>query len=250
MKLMEALLNLNRVDAQVRGLRSRLDSASIYLNAQQRQHDELNERRAELETRQKQTRATIGNAEVELKAIDERIEKLRGELNGSATTKQYNAVLAELDTVKTQRSELEDRMLTEMSNIEELDAGMAEIDEQLKERAKVRDQAKSDLAERESDVGERLAELEAERATAAESVPSNARVIFDELSEVYDGEAMAHVDEINRRHRTYVCGECNIQLPFEQVSLLLSGSDTLVQCPACSRILHIQQDLRGALVKD
>ena len=65
---------------------------------------------------------------------------------------------------------------------------------------------------------------------------------------MYEGEAISEVAELNRRHREYACGECNIQVPFEQVSLLLSGSNSLVRCPACFRILSIHEDLRVGLV--
>jgi predicted nucleic acid-binding Zn-ribbon protein len=65
---------------------------------------------------------------------------------------------------------------------------------------------------------------------------------------MYEGEAISEVAELNRRHREYACGECNIQVPFEQVSLLLSGSNSLVRCPACFRILSIHEDLRAGLV--
>lgn len=249
MTLMDSLLHLNQVDAQVRGLRSRLDSAQRYLNAQDRQLQELADSLQELQTRRKQVRAAIANLETEMAGVDERIEKLRNELNSAETNKQYTAVLTELNTVKVQRGEIEDQILREMESVEALEEETRQVKEQLDERQKVRDHAEQQLKDRQSEIGERLSELESEREQAAAAVPADALQIFDELANIFDGEAMAEVLEINRRRREYACGACNIHLPFELVSLLMGGGNSVVRCASCSRILYLQDELRGALAK-
>lgn len=249
MNLMENMLNLFLVDAQVRGLRSRVEAAQRYLDAQQRQFDDLSTQLLELESRQKHTKATIANLEVETKAIDERIEKLRNELNNAPTSKQHSAFLAELNNVKAQKAEIEEKTLAEMERIEEIKGRLETLNEQIVERTKVRDVAKHELEERKAEVGQRLSELEAERNTAASHIPAKELELFDSLCDAYEGEAMAPVEEISKKHREYACAACNMNQPFENVSVLLRGSDTLVRCAACGRILYMQDATRGSLAK-
>lgn len=249
MTQMDSLLHLNQVESQVRGLRSRLDSAQRYLDTQTQLLADLNQTLQELETRKLHIRATIANSETETATIDERIEKLRDELNNAVTNKQYSAVLTELNTVKVKRGEIEDEILKEMESVESLDAEIESIEQQVVEREKVHEQATRQLAERQDEVGDRLTELETERDEAASAVPEKALSIFEELADIYEGESVGEVLEINRRHREYVCSICNIQLPFELVSLLMSGQDTLVRCSSCTRILFLQEDLKGELSK-
>ncbi|MHC5023949.1 MAG: zinc ribbon domain-containing protein [Planctomycetota bacterium] len=249
MSLMDSLLHLHRVDAQVRGLRSRLESAERYLKVQERQLSDVHGQRDELVARKKHVQAAIANHEMEIKSIDERLEKLRDELNSAVTNKQYTAILNELNTFKTSRNEVEDRVIELMEQIETHDGQLAEIEHLTAERAKVRDAASADLEQRRTDVGERLEELELERQAAAAAVPEKVLRIFDALASDYDGEAMASIEEVNRRHREYACGACNLSLPFERVSLLMSGGDEVVRCSACHRILFIQEELRGALAR-
>lgn len=249
MSLTERLLTLYRVDSQVRGLRSRLDSARRYLDAQQKRVDELEQQKGELEARKRQTQAKIANFESETSTIDERISKLRDELNAASTNKQYSALLNEVNQLKAKRSETESRALEQMEAVDELDAELDRVAGELREREAIRDRAKGELEERRADVGDRLAELEGERDAAAAEIPKDELEEFNELAETYDGEAMAQVQEIDRRRREYACGACNIHLPIEVVSNLLGGGDQIVRCPACRRILHLHEETRGALVK-
>ena len=69
------------------------------------------------------------------------------------------------------------------------------------------------------------------------------------MADAYDGEALGQIEEIDRRHREYACGSCNMHLPFETVASLLGGGDTVGRCAACGRILYLADETRGALAK-
>lgn len=246
MALVDSLLNLHRVDSQVRGLRARLAQAQRYLATQDKTLGDLLRQHQELQQRRKQFQANIANCELELKTVDARLEKLRNDLNGAATTKQHQAVLTEMNTVKIKRGQMEDRMLADMEQVEKLAEQFGTLETQVAERTKLRDHAKGELEERHNDVGARLAELETERRQAAALLPENVLSLFDKLAEDYDGEAMAPIEEIDRRNREYACGECNMHLPFEQFSQLSSRSDVVVRCPSCTRILYVREEVRVA----
>jgi len=247
MTLMENLLNLYRVDGQVRGLRSRLNSAARYFEAQTQQLDAVAQRLEELRTRKRHVQAKIANLETEGVTLDGQMEKFRRDLNSASTNKQYTAVLSELNTVKAARSRLDDTILAEMEQTEEIDRQVEAVSAQLAERAKICDVAEAKLREREQEIGSQLAELEAQRKTATAAVPGSDLAIFNEMAEAYEGEAMAPVEEIDRRHREYACGACNLHLPFEQVVNLMSPTCELVRCPACGRVLYMHEEVRGAL---
>jgi predicted nucleic acid-binding Zn-ribbon protein len=241
MALVDSLLTLYRVDSQVRGLRSRLDSAQRYFKTQEEQLTALVQQQQEMHTRKRQVQAALATLELEIKSIDERLEKLRGELNSAPNNKQYTAVLTELNTVKASRTALEDRVLSHMEQLETIDAQFETIDGQIAERTKVRDLANSQYGERKTDVGARLSELEHEHEKAAAVIPANVLQVFEEVADLHEGEAMAAVEEIDRKHREYACGACNMHLPFELVSKLSSKTDMLVRCAACGRLLFLQE---------
>jgi len=247
MTMIENLTRLFRVDSQVRGLRSRLQQAERYLAAQQRKVDDLEVEKRELEARRKQHQAKVKSLETEVASLNERIEKLRGEMNQSETSKQYTALLNETNAQKAAVNELETLVLLEMEQVEAAAAGLITVDEQIADRLKHRDIAQRELEQRTADVGERLAELEAERAVAAADVPEKAIAIFNELADTYEGEALAVIEVIDKRNREYACSACNMHVPFESVSRLIGLGDEMVRCTVCRRILYMQDEMKGAL---
>ena len=249
MTLIEDLLTLYRVERQLRGLRSRVDSAETYLRIQQRQLNTLQERQEELETHKRQRQAHAGNLETEGEAVDERAAKLRDELNESSNTRQYQAVLNEVNSLKDKRKEFDEQAIAELTAVEKIDEELGELDDQLTERTKVLNSAQEELVSRKAEIKDSLAEIETERAEKASAIPGNTQDLFDSLADDFEGEAMASIELIDKRRREYACNTCNVHLPFDVVNRVTGRPDEVVQCQGCLRILYASDDCREALVK-
>jgi predicted nucleic acid-binding Zn-ribbon protein len=242
MNLMEQLLVLHRVNAQVLGLQGRLDSAKRFLDAQQGSLDRLLERDRELRSQIRQLEATAGNLEGESTALQVRIEKLRLDLNASQNDRQYQAILVELKGLQEKRDEIETQALVHLERIEGLRGHLGELAAEVAAQTKVRDAAAAEFDQRHRDVAERLAELTAERNRAASVLPDATRTLFARISEETDGEVMAQVEVVSRRHHEYACGACNLEIPKESVSRLAGNGNLIVQCRACGRILFNREE--------
>lgn len=249
MPLIENLLTLHRVDTQVRALRSRVDAGERDLAAQAKLLAGLQRQEQELAMQIRQFDATVKNLELEVKGIQERVDRLRNDLNSSQNDKQYKAILAELKTLEGKKDEIETRAVTELDRSEKVKARLAELAVQVAERKKIHDVVKAQLDERKADCAGRLAELEAERAQAARGIPEKELKVFERVLDTCEGEAMSEVEEISRRHREYACGTCRMELPFGSVSMLASDSNAMVQCKTCGRILFLNEETRELLVK-
>ncbi len=247
MSLIQQLVTLHRVDSQFRALEGRLDAARATLASQERQLGVLSKQTEDMRSQERQLKTTIHALEVEVAATVARVEKLRSELNASANEKAYKSIILELKHLEENKKKVDDQTLAEMQRLEELQKRVVEQLAKAAERQRFCDIAKAELEERQTEVGARLEELRAERDRAASSIPDRERKLFNATADSTEGEAMAAVNEISRRHREYCCSACNIEMPFEAVLRLTSNQDTIFQCRACGRILYLEDALRETI---
>ncbi len=243
MSLIAKLVNLHRVDSQARGLRSRLETAQRHVASQEKLLSTLTRQRQELAAQRKQIAARAGALEVEAQGVDERLARLRGDLDLQQTPRAYNALLSEVNGLKQDRASLDDRILAELEQGEKLKVESERVETSVAERQRLRDHAAKELAEREGEVSDRLHQLDRERATAAQGIPEITLTLFKKLGDMHDGDALAPIEEVDRRNREYSCGACNMHLPFESYSRLSAPSGSVVQCSSCHRILYLTQDV-------
>lgn len=237
------LLRLYLIDKQLRGLSSRLRAAEKYLSEQDTLLGGLESKFATTQAQLRQLEATCKNDEMEAGSIESRMTMLRERMNNAKTSKEHSAHLTEISTLKADKQLVEDRILESMGKIEVLKKQVEEIDVQREERRGIRSLAVKERDERAAEIKDRVAELEAERATAKEEVPPPALRIYEERLALAVEDVMAQIEEQDRRNLEYSCAACYTHLPIEQVSILLRRGD-LTKCPTCHAILYIANELR------
>jgi len=247
MALTAKLLRLYQVDKQVRGLQSRVKTAERFLTLRERELTELDAKRESLQTQARQLQATTHNDESEIKGIDERIEKLREQLNSATTNKQYSALLTEVNTFKADKSTIEERALESMTRLEEVKAQLEEIESRRTDLVKLRDHAAAERDEKAAEIKTRLDELKKERESAAAELPADVLADFESEVEFREDDVMAPIEEMNRRAMEYCCGACQVLLPMELVSSSISGG-AINKCSNCGAYLYIEEETREAAI--
>ncbi|MAV55692.1 MAG: hypothetical protein CMJ28_07035 [Phycisphaerae bacterium] len=250
MSLMERLERLNLVDGQLRGLSVRVEKAKTFHRAQTKQLDLERNRTEEAKANLLQVKAAFGVVETEAKALDAQIETSRERMDTSATAKEYNALLVELNTVKNERTKLDETMVQQLTEVERLETLVTESESSSSERETVVATATKDVEERETEISERVSELQTQRDKAAADIPPDVLELYDSLVKKYDGEAIAYVDIESFRHKEFSCSACSMQIPFAIVSNLYAGLGRVQQCTNCQCIMLLGEDVRNELDKD
>jgi uncharacterized protein len=241
MSVTEKLLRVFRVDQQLGGLQSRLNAAEKFLSEQTKQLEGIDAKRTSIQSQLKQMQASIADYEGEMARLDARVETLREQMNSAKTNKEYKAFLTEVNTYKADRSSQETAALELMTKADVLKKQLAELDGQKGDRDKVRQVAAGDRNKREEEIRDRLNQLRAEREKLIADVPPDALKHYNEQLRTKGDEAMAPVQELDRRHHEYNCGSCQMTLPIETVAALIK-SQVLTRCVSCGCILYIEKE--------
>lgn len=240
------LLSLYHVDCQLSGLSSRLRAAERFLAEQSRRLTEL-EAACESKSREvKRLKAAAANQENEIAVIDGRINAARERMNSASTNKEYKALLLEVNMLRDSKSEQETEVLAILERVETLTREEAELAAKIETQRKVVEVARSARDEKEAEIRDRLEELKARREEMAREVPADALssygVLFDQRGE----EAMAPLQELDRKRHEFSCGACMMAIPLDLVTALMSHGN-LTRCVSCGVILYLDEKLAEAI---
>jgi predicted nucleic acid-binding Zn-ribbon protein len=230
------LIKLQSVENRLRAVKAKLARSRRNVIIQENQIRSLQNA---LEAKQEEiqlTRVQADRLELELKSRDETISKLRAALNMAKTNKEYAAILTELNTNKADNSKIENQILELMKAVEADQADCMQLKQQIDEQ-----KTKLDLVRKESET--MAAKYETEMVTiqteweqASNSIPADQLATFKRVAETYDGEALATVEQADKRSEAYTCGGCFMGLTVETVNALMT-KDEVIRCPSCTRIL-------------
>ena len=247
MSLHVRLRELFLLDQQVRGLRTRLVAAETRQRALQGKADRLSQQRTELVSQHKMLQAKAGGFELQAREFEDRITRLREQMNTVTNNKEYSALLIEVNTMKLEKGKVEDQALEQMSQVETVAAELKELDEKLAEQNKLVGIAKAEVEAAGAEIAGQLAEVTQKRNAAEQQVPEEALNLFNRLADMHEGEALAPVIEESRRHMEYSCGGCYMSIPVERVNALSTRTDQAVCCPNCGRILFLDPELKASM---
>lgn len=145
--------------------------------------------------------------------------------------KDLQRMLSELESLQRRVTTLEDEELEVMEKVEdaqrELDTLTAELtaaDERLGVLSTSRD-------EKTAEIDQDLAAVLAEREPIAAGLPADLLALYDRLREQKGGVGAAPL-------RARTCGGCQLSIdPSELAVIKAAGSDVVVRCEECQRIL-------------
>ncbi len=224
------LVRLQTIDSDIRKIENRLGHVDGKLAALD---SELNA--YELSVKEKSSsnedfQKTYRSLELDANANLPKIVKSKEKLASVKTNKEYQALLKEIEDLKTANSKLEDQML---EILEQLD--MAEA--QLSERKNAFASSKIRVAEEKAAITKAaeedrtlLAGLQVDFETVLGTVNPGVLKAFQSVRSRIGNLAIASVEDA-------VCAGCHMNIP-PQMYIELQRFESLMYCPQCQRIIY------------
>ena len=227
------LLEVQKVDQSIAKIQRDLDSVPRERARREAGLDQVRRRVAELSDQCKVAEVAAKTNELSLKQSDEEIKKLDGRLNAVRNNAEYQATLLQIESVRKERSRLEEEGLGLLDRIEALKAELGVAKEKLAEAEKVFadfvQEGEALLTKRRAD----LARVSVGRDDLAAQVPLDLMARYSRIFGARDSTAVCAVEG-------HTCTGCYTTIPPNLLVKLQAGS-SIVTCNSCQRILYIAE---------
>lgn len=173
---------------------------------------------------------TYRELESEAKLNAGMIAKSNEKLRAVKTNKEYQSILKEIEEIRKKKSDIEDRMLEQLEQIESAEAAFGDREAQLSAFTRTCRENKTALAAREQHERQSIEALNQKKAQVNTRAEQKIISIWDDVKKKVRGMAVVPVQQA-------VCMGCHMNIPA-QLFNELQRFDELRFCPHCHRIIY------------
>jgi predicted nucleic acid-binding Zn-ribbon protein len=168
--------------------------------------------------------------EKDVAGVDARLARFEDHKAAVKTNHEYTALLHEIETAKTEKDQVEERILILMEEGDELAADVTTQEAALADATREGDATRAALADERKQLEEELERLAGSRKGELGDVDAAVLARYDRLLQQRKGIAVARITGDT-------CSACHVRLRphFEQ---MIRRNDQIIQCESCQRILY------------
>lgn len=171
--------------------------------------------------------------ELELNSSAEELRNRESKLYAIKTNKEYQAVLKEIADAKRVNKEREERILTFMEQIEELQKKIAQLEGDLSDKEATFKKESVAIKAQEDELKKQMVEQEARRPDVVSKIDKNLIRRYDHIRQRY-ADAIAQVMK-------GVCQGCSMNVTPQLFNEMLKFKE-LKNCPCCHRLIYVAKD--------
>ncbi|MGC8926220.1 MAG: zinc ribbon domain-containing protein [Calditerrivibrio sp.] len=233
MEQLEKLIELQRIDNRIFGINKILSNVPDYILEIQNEYDTTNKKFSDLKLEIEKKSKELGEITAAFEKKKNLLDNSHKKLSTVKNTKEYEAVLKELDLLKKELYDLELKQLElneELSNLEkefkDVESKKLSLDEKYAELQKRRD------VENEK-ITEELKELEKIREEVGSGIKKQLLSKYETIRKARNNLAIVRVED-------EVCSGCYMKIP-PQLYVEVKKNISIIQCPNCQRFLYYKE---------
>lgn len=226
-----ALHELQLIDTEIDAKTETLSHVESQLD----QNEDLLSARQQLTDEQEslhRSRGELRSLEMDLEEISGKIASAQEMLYGGqiANPKELANLGQEIEYLKRRESEIEDKTLETMAEVEEKESRLKAGEESLRRTEQEWEAIQDDSRRRAEELRSGLTSLAEQREETLRMVSKEDLIIYEDLRRRKAGQAVALLEG-------GICQGCRVALPTSLVQKVRRGKD-LVYCGSCERILY------------
>ena len=229
------LVGLQNIDEKIYDIKHELEEKPAVIEQLKQDFEHSKSTLNALEEQHKNLLVTRKELELQLKTKEEGIAKANADLSAIKTNKEYTAKMHEIEGVKADKSQIEDKILGSYDEAEDLQKKIAEEKEKVAAREKVYLEKKKEIESQVQQLEAQTKELEAERNKLTPDIDKNTLSLYERILANKGGRAIVPIEN-------NACGGCYMNVTHQAINLVKMG-EQMVFCEVCARILYLKEDL-------
>jgi hypothetical protein len=223
------LMELQDLDYWIDELERSKDYIPDMMKSLRNEMEELSTELDEKQERVKQAKVEAQNLELTIAKLKEQLEKYQEQMLTIKTNKEYDALVAQIESAKAEISENEETYITTLDEIETLDKNITELTEKCGTIEKENSERISSLQSEIDNVEDKMSEKVAYRQQLKSKVPRSILSIYQRVHKGRGGDVVV-------RLKRGACGACYKGQTPQKIQMIKNG-DTIQTCDSCGRIL-------------
>ena len=229
LKQIEQLVSLQKVDDAIHSIHTELEQAPRELEALRQKFEAVSARRTLQADKMVHLHEQEKRLGIEIEDESSRIKKSKSKLMAAANSKEYNAMMREMDSLERMNRDREVEKITLIEELTTQAATQKELDEQFASLETSIREMESSLEERMSKARVAEEELLQQRAGCSSEVPAPIFGRYEFIRERLKHPVIVPVTN-------GVCSGCHISIPPQSFIELQKGTQIL-SCPNCQRLM-------------
>jgi len=231
------LVSLQEVDKKIYQLTKEKADLPKQLQEIQMEFEEKKANYKALEDKRQKLILKQKEKEGELATKEENIKKSQGQLGQLKTNKEYQAKLSEIESLKADKSIIEEEILKAMDELDQVKNELETEKNALAGEEKIYNEKKNIINSRGKDIESQLSDASGKRKILSDSVDKKILEKYEHILHGKEGLAIVKVQNNS-------CAGCFMSVPHQVVNEI-KMHERLITCEICSRILYLEEDVEA-----
>lgn len=228
-KQIEQLVILQKVDDEIILLESEIDQAPKDVAALESRHASLTKRKAQIDEKLEMLTDQQKRLELEIEEDDVKVKKSKSKLMMVGNTKEYHAMMREMDSLEKLNRLREDEKIAVMEEIARQKAALEDIEDKFSTLNQELEEKRAGLKTRLEGAQAELDKLNSQRRKACEAIPAPILSRYEFIRSRLEHPVIVPVENA-------ICFGCNIMIPPQIYNDLQRGQQ-IISCPNCQRLI-------------
>ena len=235
----EKLLDVQKLDRETRLLDEAKIRRPMELNDDKRKVASGKEVAGGVEDEITACRLNIDKGELDIKELEEAIQKSNIAMNGAKTNTEYSIFQEQIAKNEENKGAKEEEVLELLTLLENLQGRKTDVERDLADMEKSYQRKETEVLGLVKELEEKVGGLKENRGQLAEEIITDHLDLYERINKKVDSDCIVAAEESADEAGVYFCQGCYMTVTKQELNQLALAQE-LLTCRSCSRLLYLE----------